>query len=284
MSAIPIEELKSKFSAGKYPKESDYQDLIDVLADDRNAVFFSPVEPEDTGANPLWFDTESNIFYIYSEEWIALSSPEGVAGASAYEVAVEQGFVGTEQQWLESLIGPTGGKGDKGDTGEPGPTGPTGATGATGPAGPIGGSFLAIIEDRQTDSNGQSYTSSTWTTQRLNNVAANSISGLSLSSNTITIPAGTYYVDASVSFAGANSRVGQLRFTNSAGTIKILGVAMSYSAAGGGQGLATLRGQIVVPSSTTFNLQVWFNNTTATPFISTGEDMIYSSLIIQKIS
>lgn len=80
----------------------------------------------------------------------------GTAGASAYEVAVDNGFVGTEAEWLASLVGPTGAKGDTGDTGATGATGPqgpqgiqgiqgiqgdtgpTGATGATGPQGPQG--------------------------------------------------------------------------------------------------------------------------------------------------
>ena len=33
------------------------------------------------------------------------AGPEGPQGLSAYEVAVEQGFSGTEQKWLESLVG-----------------------------------------------------------------------------------------------------------------------------------------------------------------------------------
>lgn len=35
-------------------------------------------------------------------------SPEGERGKSAYEIAVENGFEGTEQEWLESLRGPKG--------------------------------------------------------------------------------------------------------------------------------------------------------------------------------
>ena len=42
----------------------------------------------------------------------ALSNPLA-RGASAYEIAVANGYVGTEEQWLESL------KGDKGDKGDP---------------------------------------------------------------------------------------------------------------------------------------------------------------------
>lgn len=57
---------------------------------------------------------------------------QGVDGTSAYQSALENGFVGTELEWLESLkgaagvmgpqgiMGPAGPKGDKGDKGENG--------------------------------------------------------------------------------------------------------------------------------------------------------------------
>ena len=54
----------------------------------------------------------------------------GADGRSAYEVAVDNGFVGTEEEWLDYLrLGP---KGDKGDTGAQGATGPTGPQGVPG--------------------------------------------------------------------------------------------------------------------------------------------------------
>jgi hypothetical protein len=64
--------------------------------------------------------------------------PAGADGASAYELAVANGFLGTESQWLESLIGPPGEKGDKGDTGDVGPQGEPGEKGDTGDVGPQG--------------------------------------------------------------------------------------------------------------------------------------------------
>jgi hypothetical protein len=60
---------------------------------------------------------------------------EGVDGKSAYEIAVEEGFIGTVEEWLLSLEGPAGATGA---TGPQGPIGLTGPTGATGPQGPIG--------------------------------------------------------------------------------------------------------------------------------------------------
>lgn len=71
-------------------------------------------------------------------------TPEEVAsitGKSAYDVAIEKGYTGTEAEWLASLKGeigdpgPAGPKGDKGDTG---PTGPKGDKGGVGPAGSKG--------------------------------------------------------------------------------------------------------------------------------------------------
>src|SRR5690625_4692758 len=56
----------------------------------------------------------------------------GEPGKSAYEIAVEQGFEGDEQAWLESL------KGEKGDPGPQGPPGADGADGEQGPQGPPG--------------------------------------------------------------------------------------------------------------------------------------------------
>ena len=88
-------------------------------------------------------------------EIIAQGVP-GVRGASAYEVAVKNGFTGTEKEWLNSLIGsdgamgpqgpkgdigPMGLKGDKGDKGDPGIDGQPGLQGPRGEPGPKGADF-----------------------------------------------------------------------------------------------------------------------------------------------
>ena len=49
----------------------------------------------------------------------------GTRGYSAYEVAVLNGFEGTEEEWLASLVGPQGETGPDGPQGNPGPTGLT---------------------------------------------------------------------------------------------------------------------------------------------------------------
>ena len=45
-----------------------------------------------------------------------LGGGSGIAGKSAYEIAVDNGFIGTETEWLKSLKGSDGDKGDNGTT------------------------------------------------------------------------------------------------------------------------------------------------------------------------
>lgn len=70
-------------------------------------------------SNPILGDaytigTDRELYVYNGNDWQNMGSIKGVEGKSAYEVAVENGFVGTEIEWLESLTGP------------PGPDGPPG--------------------------------------------------------------------------------------------------------------------------------------------------------------
>ena len=64
-----------------------------------------------------------------------LGYPGAQDGLSAYEQALLDGFLGTEQQWLDSLIGPQGATGAPGSQGPQGPQGPAGPAGGTGAPG-----------------------------------------------------------------------------------------------------------------------------------------------------
>lgn len=77
-----------------------------------------------------------NGFIGTEAQWLeSLQGQDGNDGKSAYQVAVDEGYTGTEAQWLESL---KGAKGDKGDTGETGATGPQGEQGIQGIQGETG--------------------------------------------------------------------------------------------------------------------------------------------------
>ena len=79
----------------------------------------------------------------------------GKDGKSAYEVAVNEGFVGSERRWLESLrgeqgpIGPTGPQGIQGPQGEQGPLGPQGIQGEQGPQGKPAFQEMEVYDDEK---------------------------------------------------------------------------------------------------------------------------------------
>ena len=63
---------------------------------------------------------------------------DGADGASAYEIAVENGYTGTEAEWLTSLKGQKGERGEKGEKGDPGEQGLQGVPGEKGDHGEPG--------------------------------------------------------------------------------------------------------------------------------------------------
>lgn len=69
----------------------------------------------------------------YTEDsLIGAGALKGDPGESAYQVAVDNGFEGTQPEWLLSLKGEKGDQGIQGDKGNTGPQGPAGAQGQQG--------------------------------------------------------------------------------------------------------------------------------------------------------
>ena len=57
--------------------------------------------------------------------------------------------------------------------------------------------LLHVRDEKASGTAGGTFTSGAWRTRTLNTIKTNEITGASLSSNQITLPAGTYYIDAS---------------------------------------------------------------------------------------
>lgn len=92
---------------------------------------------------------------IASDQTIQIGIPStghGVAGArgdrgySAYDLAVKNGYTGTEAEWLASLKGEKGSKGDTGATGPAGADGAAGKNGADGTDGKNGADGASAYE------------------------------------------------------------------------------------------------------------------------------------------
>lgn len=96
---------------------------IQAMQDDYN-------NPEVTIGQFVMIDTgdveneeDSRLYLKGDTEWkfiSDLSGAQGIQGLSAYQVAVQHGFEGTEDEWLISLKGEKGETGQKGEKGDPG--------------------------------------------------------------------------------------------------------------------------------------------------------------------
>ena len=97
MAVLTIQNLLLKFGAGKSPRSQDYLDLIDTLADDRNAVYFSATAPEDTAANPLWFNTGTQVLSVYDDEdWVSGSAGNTEPGMTPLKLVSGRYYPGGE--------------------------------------------------------------------------------------------------------------------------------------------------------------------------------------------
>ena len=115
--------------------ESRIIELITSIGADIKALFGRSLPPGGSAGQVLSKSSSAN----YAATWVDVTGvADGADGASAYEVAIQNGFVGTEAQWLASLVGPQGAQGPQGETGLQGPQGIQGNTGPQGPQGPQG--------------------------------------------------------------------------------------------------------------------------------------------------
>lgn len=79
-------------------------------------VMIDTDDVEDPDNAKLYLKTESGFSYI--ADLSGATGIRGLTGKSAYDVAVDEGFVGTKEEWLASLVGSMGQDGANGEDGK----------------------------------------------------------------------------------------------------------------------------------------------------------------------
>lgn len=135
-SKLRLKVQPNKLPIGKYGLRVDFVGLDGARKTyfkDRQILIAARTEDTD-----LPYGNEEGLD-VYELGTMAIYVPE--KGDSAYRTAVDNGFAGTEAEWLESLKGEPGPQGERGEQGEqgiPGIQGEQGEPGATGPQGEPG--------------------------------------------------------------------------------------------------------------------------------------------------
>lgn len=141
----------------------------------------------------------------------------------------------------------------------------------------------------------QALTSVTWNTCTLTTSVTNEITSASLASNQITLPAGTYYLEAVSMWYHStleSPKSGKLRLRNiTDGSTSLVGTAFSAGQVGSSDtviagGPVFIRGRFTIASSKVFELQMYPTgaNSKGGLAVSSGENEVYSDIAIWKVA
>jgi hypothetical protein len=129
----------------------------------------------------------------------------------------------------------------------------------------VGGKFesalLHVRDEKATTTNGGTFTSGAWQTRTLNTVMTNEISGASLASNQITLPSGTYYINAvAVCLTVSNHKLKLRNITDSSDVL--IGLTNYADPTGSVGNNAHVTGRFTIASSKVFEIQHRSSSTT----------------------
>jgi len=147
---------------------------------------------------------------------------------------------------------------------------------------------LIVQDEKPSGTDGGSTVASTWTTRTLNTVRVATIAGVSLSSNRVTLPAGTYRVRASSPVGRGGAMRHKCRVYNiTDGSTLILGSSEHNGGSSSQVTRSFATGQFTLASTKDIVLQYWTNVARATDGLglatSSGENEVYGIMEIEKI-
>lgn len=151
----------------------------------------------------------------------------------------------------------------------------------------FGGQLLHVRDEKPNGTHGGDFVAGTWRTRTLNTVKTNEISGASLSSNQITLPAGTYFIIAKApGYKCGNNR---LRLYNLTNAVEVLvGRVTVSSVLGGVQSDAEVCGRFTITAQKTFEVQHYGAVTEATVGFGVAQFFgmveVYAEVMIWKVS
>ena len=151
-----------------------------------------------------------------------------------------------------------------------------------------GSSFTyAVFRDEKTSgTNGGTATLGAWRTRDINATQFNDISGASLSSNQITLPAGTYLIEGECQAVGID--INQVRFQNiTDSTTAVLGQNMYTEQSTNVGNMARVSGIFTIAGSKAFEFQQQCTFTKATNGFGVANSFgtnVYASITITKVA
>ncbi len=123
--------------------------------------------------------------------------------------------------------------------------------------------LLHVRDEKPNQTDGGGSTASAWNVRTLNTTLTNEISGASLGSNQITLPAGTYFIEASAPAHKVNGH--QLRLYNTSDAATAIAGHSTYTDTNDNvTNHSFVTGRFTISAEKVFELQHWTRQTVAT--------------------
>lgn len=151
--------------------------------------------------------------------------------------------------------------------------------------GAFGGALLHVQDEKSSGTNGGTFTQDAYRTRDLNQVKTNEITGASLSSNKITLPTGTYYIEASAPGRAVSRHKAKLYDTTN--SIDLVIGTSAYNFTSQIQTISLVEGRFTLSDAAVLELQHRCSSTLATTGFgvgsSFGEVEIYTVVKIWRV-
>lgn len=115
--------------------------------------------------------------------------------------------------------------------------------------------LLHVQDEKSSGTNGGTFTAGAWRTRTFNKVKTNSISGASLASNQITLPAGTYFVMFTAPCYAVDHNATRLQAITPSAQTLLFGKSLFSWSAGSSSAHQSVIGVITLDAQTTMELQ-----------------------------
>jgi hypothetical protein len=148
---------------------------------------------------------------------------------------------------------------------------------------------LITREEQTANTSGGSSSAATWHTRTLNTTPTNTIAGASVASNQITLPPGTYEIDATTPSYRGNRSTARLRDTTGAADLIIGTNAYSTNSAGANTSARnTIKGRFTLTTTSVLELQTYIQTAFATRGLgveaNAGVVEVYSEAVVRQLS
>jgi hypothetical protein len=163
---------------------------------------------------------------------------------------------------------------------------PEGTAQAIAAQAPFSNNFVHVRDEKAQGNDGGTFNSGSWVTRTLNAVKTNTVSGASLSSNEITLPAGRYFIDAgSPAFAVAANQARLFDVTGSA--VLITGTTERNVTTNGAMTRSEIRGEFTLSVTSAVRVEHRCSSTQSTTGFGSAANLtteVYTEVLIWKLN